>query len=306
MSSRIPLVHCLGCGRAGRSLLRLLADAELVQVGYVVNRSLHSAQQAVSFIGAGCAADALPVLGQNDGLLIALPESQLESAAEAIQIKQSQASGSQALGFAFHLSASQSSELLQGVAERVASLHPAMAFADPKQAITQFAGSWCVLEGDASLCQQLSRWVECLAARAIVATQLDKTLYHAAAMGASNLILATLGLAQRVAQVAGVPEESSTGLLSALALRNVAATQEQGVTAAFTGPVERGDVRAVSRLMQAVSQADALSASDRQLWQQLLRACLPLVAQQGRLSTEQLQTMAASMDQQTTPTRSDH
>lgn len=301
MSSRIPLVHCLGCGRAGRSLLRLLADAELVQVGYVVNRSLHSAQQAVSFIGAGCAADALPVLGQDDGLLIALPESQLESAVKAIQIKQSQA-----LGFAFHLSASQSSELLQGVAERVASLHPAMAFADPKQAITQFAGSWCVLEGDASLCQQLSRWVECLAARVIVATQLDKTLYHAAAMGASNLILATLGLAQRVAQVAGVPEESSTGLLSALALRNVAATQEQGVAAAFTGPVERGDVRAVSRLMQAVSQADALSASDRQLWQQLLRACLPLVEQQGRLSTEQLQTMAASMDQQTTPTRSDH
>jgi len=287
MSALLPVIHCVGCGRAGRSLLRLLADARLIRVGHVVNRSLASAERAVAFIGSGTPVEQLPLLNTGDGLLVGLPESELRAVAQSLAETMTEP-----VDFAFHLSASQPGVVLASVAKRAASLHPAMAFAEPQQAINQFAGSWCVLEGEAELCTQLRLWLKHLNAHVVVADTLDKTLYHAAAMGASNLVLATLGMAQRLAVCAGVPPESAQGLLTALALRNVEAAQERGIAEAFTGPMERGDERAVETLLSAVAKAEALPVSDRQLWQRLLQSCMPLIQEQQRLSVEQLTRLA--------------
>ena len=46
-------LNIVGGGRVGKSLGRLLAKAELVEIGQVKNRSIENADNAIQFIGAG-------------------------------------------------------------------------------------------------------------------------------------------------------------------------------------------------------------------------------------------------------------
>lgn len=284
-----PILHCLGCGRAGRTLVRLLYEADLVQVGQIVNRSQHSAQEAVDFIGSGTAHSALDlnilVAGAKSRekssaetsqiLLMALPESQIG----ALVTQLTQTIAPHTFDAAFHLSASESSALLKGVAKQVASCHPALAFANPAQALQQFAGSWCVIEGDPDWAQCLRSWCQHLGANALAVSALDKRLYHAAAMAASNFLLATLGLAERMAQEAGLPAAEAHQLLATLALKNIQAANSKSTAEALTGPVERGDIAALQALSHHVNNSP-LNQADQALWHGLLRACLPLVEAQ--------------------------
>lgn len=294
-----PLVHCFGAGRAARTLLRLLHEAGQIRIGVIVNRSLASAQAAVRFIGAGHAAESLPEVTPGAGLLLGCPESCLLASTQQILEQQL----CQGLAFAFHLSASVDGAALTGLAPLLASCHPALAFADPDQALSQFAGSWCVLEGSASLLPTLHIWLETIGARVLPVPSLDKRQYHAAAMAASNFMLACLGLAERLAERAGLPAQQAHELLTALALRNVQAAKETSASAAFTGPLERGDSQALESLLAhlntyaATIQAGAESAEtkqqlalrrDNRAWASLLALGLPLVEAKASLDPDTL------------------
>jgi predicted short-subunit dehydrogenase-like oxidoreductase (DUF2520 family) len=68
-------------------------------------------------------------------------------------------------------------------------------------------------------------------------TATDRARYHAAAVIASNHMVALMGQVERMAAELGVPSEAFLDLAAA-SLENVAAL---GPTAALTGPVARGD-----------------------------------------------------------------
>jgi len=288
----IPTLHCIGCGRAGRSLLHLLHRQGQVRVGAVLNRSLSSAQAAVDFIGAGHAVEYLPAMGEEDGVLLALPDSQL--AQSATQWTDYFASGTEAMtpGFAFHLSASQPGQILQGVASRLASCHPALAFADPAQAVAQFPGTWCVVEGEPKLAAMLECWFSAIGAHVIVAPELNKSLYHAAAMTASNALLGVMGLAERIGVAAGLPASEAHQLLCALALRNLHQAQSQGTARALTGPLERGDDMTVRRLRTAMAAANI---EESEIWPSLLRLCVRLVRDKAMLDDERIQSIDTAL-----------
>src|SRR5690625_1201634 len=146
MSTR-PTLHILGCGRAARAVARcLLADGYL-RPGLVANRSLDSARRAVEFIGAGEPVAQLDeriaggwlMLGLPDGLLAPASLPQLPAAPSLV----------------FHLSGSAEAGVLRSLGERVASVHPVRAFSDPALATKNFAGTWCVAEGDEAALDRL-------------------------------------------------------------------------------------------------------------------------------------------------------
>ena len=85
----------------------------------------------------------------------------------------------------------------------------------------------------------------------------DRAAYHAAAAVASNFLLAVEDAAERLAATAGVPREALVPLVRAT-VDNWAA---QGVHAALTGPIARGDEAVVARHRAAVvERAPDLSA----------------------------------------------
>jgi predicted short-subunit dehydrogenase-like oxidoreductase (DUF2520 family) len=97
--------------------------------------------------------------------------------------------------------------------------------------------------------------------------------YHASASIASNLILAVLDAAERVAGSAGIPSAEARAVLAPLVRQTVANWADRGAAEALTGPITRGDEATIARQRVAVAAGhpellelvDALTAQTRVL-----------------------------------------
>lgn len=127
---------------------------------------------------------------------------------------------------------------------RVASVHPLVALPSPAIGATRLRGAWFGVAGD-PLAWQV---VEALEGRGVAVDEDHRAEYHAAAVVASNHLVALLGQVERVAAPAGVPLEAYLEL----ARGSLADVTELGPAAALTGPVSRGDWDTVRRHLRAL------------------------------------------------------
>jgi predicted short-subunit dehydrogenase-like oxidoreductase (DUF2520 family) len=91
-----------------------------------------------------------------------------------------------------------------------------------------------------------------LGGRSFVVADEHRAAYHAAAVIASNHVVALLGQAERVAAAAGVPLAAYLDLVRAT-VDNVA---DLGPAAALTGPAARGDWTTIERHLAALDDMD--------------------------------------------------
>jgi predicted short-subunit dehydrogenase-like oxidoreductase (DUF2520 family) len=126
----------------------------------------------------------------------------------------------------------------------VGSLHPLQSLPSPELGLARLAGSWCAIDGPASL----ERLAVSLGLRPFRVPSSRRGEYHAAATIASNHLVALLGQATRVAETAGIPPEALLPLVRA-SVDNVDAL---GPAGALTGPVARGDADTVARHLAAL------------------------------------------------------
>lgn len=130
-------------------------------------------------------------------------------------------------------------------ASRRGSIHPLVSLnrTNPESLI----GAWFALAGDPAL----GRVTASLEGKVIEVDDDDRALYHAAAVVASNHLVALLAQVEDLADAIGVPLDAYLDLATG-SLRAVA---ELGPRAALTGPVSRGDWRTVeSHLREFVAR----------------------------------------------------
>ena len=77
-------LNIVGCGRVGQTLAHLWHQQGVLQVQDVVNRSAASAEQAVAFVGAGRACDAMAAMRPADYWMLAVPDAALADAAQQL------------------------------------------------------------------------------------------------------------------------------------------------------------------------------------------------------------------------------
>lgn len=153
--------------------------------------------------------------------------------------------------------------------ERRASVHPLVALPSAEVGAERLAaGAWFAVAGD-PLAEQV---VADLGGTAIEVADEHRVAYHAAAVIASNHLVALLGQAQRVADAAGVPLEAYLDLVRAT-VENVA---ELGPEAALTGPIARGDEQTVARHLAALDPAE------REAYEAMAEAARELVRRRDR------------------------
>lgn len=116
---------------------------------------------------------------------------------------------------------------------RRASVHPLVALADPQLGAAALRGAWFAVAGD----PVAERVAAALEGTVLTVGDEHRVRYHAAAVVASNHLVALLGQVDRLAASIGVPLEAYLELVRAT-VDNVAAV---GPRAALTGPVARGD-----------------------------------------------------------------
>jgi predicted short-subunit dehydrogenase-like oxidoreductase (DUF2520 family) len=145
---------------------------------------------------------------------------------------------------------------------RRASIHPLRSLATTT---TDLAGAWFAVAGDPLAASVVAD----IGGRLVEVADDDRVAYHAAAVLASNHLVALLGAVERVAATAGVPVDAFLDLVRGT-VDNVSVL---GPAAALTGPVARGDWETVRRHL------DAIPADERPTYEALSAAAERLVRQ---------------------------
>ncbi|HRP75298.1 MAG TPA: DUF2520 domain-containing protein [Rhodocyclaceae bacterium] len=251
-------LNIIGCGRAARTLAHLWHRDLVFEIGDVLTRSQPSAKAACRFIGGGIAVESIAAMRHADLWLIGVPDREITAAANRLA-----ASGRVRGGDGvFHLSGFTPSSALSALAARgvrCASAHPVLSFADPGIAVRQFGGTLCGIEGDATLCEELSLAFAAVGGEAFPVDAGRKPIYHAGSVFASNFLVVILDVARRAYLEAGVPESVVDRLMAPLARNALDNVLNCGAAAALTGPAARGDRDVVSVQQDALAHWDAAS-----------------------------------------------
>ena len=304
-------LHIIGVGRAARTLAAAWYSAGNVSIGLLLNRSLDSAEQAAALIGGGQPCSGLQsfcqALSQQTAsraehwLLIGTPDSSIGAVADALgECWQDCTQADLPLAWAFHLSGQQGPEVLQGLAASSRALqfgaaHPVVSFADPARARQQLADSYCLLATRPAAQQPLAALFAQLGMHTITAPAgLDRARYHAALVMVSNYQCALHNMAEQLLTQAGFQPQQSRPLLAGLSTTVAANLADSGSLAALTGPLERGDVVASSRLLQAFVD---LNKNQQQAALALAQVVLDMARDKGSLSQQQLQDMQALLNE---------
>ena len=240
MPAAAPSVRIVGAGRAGGALAAALGGA-----GWRV----------------------LPVLGRADDvrdaahgvdlLVLATPDAAIASvAAEVAPVDATVVA---------HLAGSLGLDVL-APHERRAAVHPLAALPNAEVGAARLVGGcWFAVAGD----PLARRIVDDLGGHAIEVADDRRAAYHAAAVVASNHLVALLGQVERIGASAGVPLAAYLDLVRTT-VDNVAAL---GPAAALTGPVARGDTATIERHLAALDERE------RPAYLAMVEAARMLVAQ---------------------------
>jgi predicted short-subunit dehydrogenase-like oxidoreductase (DUF2520 family) len=249
-------LNIIGAGRVGQTLGRLWQQSSVFALQDVMTNSAASALSACNFIGAGNPVTQMMQMRAADVWMLALPDAQIAAVASVLA---DHAPASHP-PIVFHCSGAQSSASIATLAAlgwQTASAHCILSFASAQVAIQQFPGTACALEGDASAIAALHAAFTAIQARCFEVASQDKLLYHAAAVFATNFLPVIQSVAEDAWLASGVPQDLLSGLRSSLLNNAVSNITRLGPANALTGPAARGDVTAIRRQAEAVTQWDA-------------------------------------------------
>jgi predicted short-subunit dehydrogenase-like oxidoreductase (DUF2520 family) len=264
-------LNLVGAGRVGKTLASLWQRRGHLQVQDVLTTSLPSAEQSVTFIGAGRPVSQLSEMREADLWMLAVPDSQIAACATAMALSQKKHAPSRA----FHCSGALTSDQLSPLkilGWSVASAHSILSFADPQTATQQFPGTVCGIEGDSEIAQELHSLFSATGARCFALQAEYKLLYHAAAVFATNFLPVLQHTAETLWSQSGVPQQWIPQLREQLLRNAVTNVLALGPAAALTGPAARGDMELIASQASVVESWDFASGQAyRQLSELALR-----------------------------------
>jgi predicted short-subunit dehydrogenase-like oxidoreductase (DUF2520 family) len=155
------------------------------------------------------------------------------------------------------------------------SFHPLQSVAEPATAAERLKGAYVGVEGDERALIAAERLANTLRLIPVRIPAAAKPAYHAAAAFVANYTVALVGVAERLARSAGVPEEIASRIYLPLLGGAVANLTSLGPAASLTGAVRRGDVQTLQ------AHLDALGSDDRKLYRTVARAAVALAREAG-------------------------
>lgn len=285
----MPTLNVIGAGRVGRTLAALFARSGMFELGDVLSSTRESARDAVAFIEAGTAAEALDGMRAADVWLITTPDRAIRAACDQLVAAAVLRTGD----IVFHCSgALPSTELAAAAAKgaHIASVHPLKTFASPREAVQTFAGTPCVAEGDAAALRALEPAFEQIGARVLHIDRESKTLYHAASVVVCNYLVALLDTGLRCYEQAGIARDTAAKLIEPIVRETVEHVFTAGAARSLTGPISRGDDAVIAKHLEALRDMDPQVSA---VYRALGAAAVELAREQGVAPHDALARIAA-------------
>ncbi len=250
-------LNIIGAGHVGQTLGHLWQRQQTFVIQDVLNQTLLSAQTAVDFMQAGRATLDWSTLRAADVWMITVRDDQIANAANQLADSGLLREGD----IVFHCSGALPSALLVKVQDHgahIASVHPIKSFADPAIAVTNFAGTFCGIEGDVAATTVLTAAFTTLDAHLIPINASQKTLYHGASVVVSNYLVALMEVGIQSFIQAGISREDTLKIIAPIATGTIHNIANLGTAHALTGPIARGDLPTVAKQLKAFThwQAD--------------------------------------------------
>ena len=212
-------ITIVGAGRAGSSF-----DIALRRVGHEVTLVHH---------------DELSLLGAPELLLLCVPDDEIATVAQRIAPRKEMV--------VTHVAGSRTLAVL-AAHQRVASLHPLMALPSGDVGARRLIGATYCVAGD----KLAAEVVASLDGRVITLRDDQRTTYHAAAVVASNHLVALMGQVQSLAQSVGLSVQD----FLPLAEQSLADVALYGPVLALTGPASRGDMATIDAHLAAIGESE--------------------------------------------------
>lgn len=276
----------VGCGKVGTVLGYYLGQKGFRVVG-TASRSLASARQAAELMGCSRYSERpWEVTRDAELILITTPDGVIADVCEQLAAKDGIPSGSIVL----HCSGALPSTILTAASACGAltgSMHPLQSFAAISVVTNPFKGIVMDIEGEPDAVACAIIMAEALESRALEIKTAAKTLYHAAAVVASNYLVALMDLALKLMQEAGLDEKQAYSVLKPLVQGTFKNIERLGLNTALTGPVARGDLETVGCHLEALQP----HSEELQLYRSLGLRTVQIAASQKRLPAETLQQL---------------
>ncbi len=279
----------VGCGRVGITWARRLAALGGVPVGFA-SRERQSAQAAVKAAGGG---KILELAGRGwppvDLVLVTPPDTRIEAVGYRLACAGVLAAGTIVL----HCSGALDADILGVLRDGgvyVGSLHPLQSLAAPVLDRNPFQGIVMAGEGDppaVALAEELANRLE---ARFIRLPEGTKSMYHAAAVVASNYLVTLMGGAVEMLSACGLDAREALAVLAPLVRGTVDNITRMGVVDALTGPIARGDAATVERHCRALA---AHRPALLRMYRTLGQSTLELAATRGEIGDDAIAALHA-------------
>lgn len=242
-------VAIAGAGAVGRALGRALRDTG-ADIVCVASRYRSHAEAAAAFMGGGVVPASYSEIGaQASHVIVAVSDIAIADVAAEI----ARAKGM--VRVALHTCGAHGPELLGPLAAAGVScgaIHPLQTIRDPEKGAADLRLATFAVDGDSDALTWAEDIARALSGRLIRISSEHRPLYHAAAVMASNYVVALLDAAEQLMTLAGVPKKEALGHLAPLVRASVENVFDLGTAEALTGPVVRGDSVTVRRHSDAI------------------------------------------------------
>lgn len=251
----MPSIAIIGAGKLGRTV-GIVAREKGYSISAISGRDLPKLAEFSSSLGSPRVCVPSEAAACAEIVFLSVSDDAIEPLCSALA-----SSGSFKPGqIVTHFSGALSSEVLASAKTAgalVASTHPLQTFSSVDSALNSLPGTFWFCEGDAQALSILMQLItEIGGLPRIIPTQ-KKALYHAASVIACNYLDTLMDIALNVAEAAELERDDAWQALQPLiqaTLRNISAS---GTTNALTGPIARGDLKTVSRHLEALAEKDA-------------------------------------------------
>lgn len=275
-----PSFAIVGCGRLAAALGIFLSARGYPPAG-LASRRLASARALARRIGnCPCSKHPREMTGGADIVFITTPDDGIKATCDRI----SKAGGFKKGAVVLHCSGALPSTILSSASECgavVGSLHPLQSFAADVFETNPFKKIIMAAEGNRRAVETARAIAEDLEARCIEINTEGKLLYHAAAVVASNYLVALIDLSFRLLAKAGLAEAKMPAVLGPLIEGTLANIEKIGIPAALTGPIARGDVNTVESHVRAI---ESMAPEHLVLFKTLGQHSLTLAKAKGSLT----------------------
>jgi predicted short-subunit dehydrogenase-like oxidoreductase (DUF2520 family) len=269
-------VAVIGAGRLGTAVAARLGRAGHRVVG--VSGGVRTRERAGRYLPGVAVVDARSAAAAAEVAVVSTPDDAIRSTVDDLAAGSALRPGT----WVVHLSGALGLDVLEAAREagaRRLAIHPLQTFPDVESALRRLPGCSIAVTADDPEGEAMGdRLARDLGGVPFRLADERRPLYHAAAVFASNYVVATSAVAEALFAEVGVPDPAA--VLAPLRRASLENVERLGAARALTGPAVRGDAGTVRRNLEALKQdAPELGAA----YVAMARVALDVADRAGRL-----------------------